>query len=225
MIDIDDMKKLAGSGKGEPARVHPIRLGRRYRRGGRGDDVRRGGGGDAEARRLGPLRPCPWRHHRYPRSGRLSRYRAPRCRSGAPCPTASPRSTPRAISPPTSLESMEPADGAQDLGLQASKGVTFHNGKSLTADDVIASYRHHMGPNSKSAAKSLLQAVTDIKADGPDTVVFSLDRRQCRLPLYLQRLSHPDPAGEGGWDGGLADRATAPAPSSSNPGSPACRPS
>jgi peptide/nickel transport system substrate-binding protein len=69
---------------------------------------------------------------------------------------------------------MEPVDGAKTWRFKLLKGVTFHNGKSFTAEDVIASYRYHMGPNSKSAAKSLLQAVTDIKADGPDTVVFSL---------------------------------------------------
>src|SRR4029077_10966205 len=68
------------------------------------------------------------------------------------------------------VESMEPADGAKRWGFKIRKGVPFHNGKSLTPADIIASYRHHMGANSKSAAKSLLTAVTDIKADGPDTV-------------------------------------------------------
>jgi ABC-type dipeptide transport system, periplasmic component len=56
------------------------------------------------------------------------------------------------------VESMEPVDGAKTWRFKLLKGVTFHNGKSFTAEDVIASYRYHMGPNSKSAAKSLLQA-------------------------------------------------------------------
>ncbi len=75
---------------------------------------------------------------------------------------------------PDVVESMEPADDAKSWIFKIRKGVTFHNGKSLTPADIIASYRHHMGPNSKSAVKSLLKAVTDIKADGPDTVVFTL---------------------------------------------------
>jgi len=30
------------------------------------------------------------------------------------------------------------------------QGVTFHNGKDLTADDVVASFRHHMGPRTRN---------------------------------------------------------------------------
>jgi len=122
------------------------------------------------------------------------------------------------------LESMEPADGAKTWVFKLLKGVTFHNGKSFTADDVIASYRYHMGPNSKSAAKSLLQAVTDIKADGrtrsssrsaaamPTSPISAATTtsRSCRRRRMGRRIG---------------SRATAPAPSSSNPGSPACRPS
>ena len=46
------------------------------------------------------------------------------------------------------------------------KGVTFHNGKDLTADDVIASYRHHMGKDSKSAVKPfhILPRTTNTRA-------------------------------------------------------------
>jgi len=89
------------------------------------------------------------------------------------------------------LESMEPADGAKTWVFKLLKGVTFHNGKSFTADDVIASYRYHMGPNSKSAAKSLLQAVTDIKADGPDTVVFSLSGGNADFPYICSDYHIP----------------------------------
>jgi peptide/nickel transport system substrate-binding protein len=80
------------------------------------------------------------------------------------------------------IESMEPSAGAKTWVFKLLKGVTFHDGKSLTTDDVIASYRHHMGPNSKSAAKSLLKSVTDIKADGPDTIVFTLDGPNADFP-------------------------------------------
>jgi peptide/nickel transport system substrate-binding protein len=79
-------------------------------------------------------------------------------------------------------ESMEPADGAKTWVFKIRKGVTFHNGKTLTPDDVIASYRHHMGPDSKSAAKTFLNAVTDIKADGPDMVIFTLSNGNADWP-------------------------------------------
>ena len=50
------------------------------------------------------------------------------------------------------------------------KGVTFHNGKSVEAEDVLASFQHHMGKDSKSAAKSLLDQVVSLKADGKHAV-------------------------------------------------------
>jgi peptide/nickel transport system substrate-binding protein len=86
-------------------------------------------------------------------------------------------------------ESMEPADKAATWVFKLRKGVTFHNGKSLTPEDVIASYRHHMGPNSKSAVKSVLAAIKDIKADGPNTVIFTLDGGNADFP-YLTSDYH-----------------------------------
>ena len=54
-------------------------------------------------------------------------------------------------------DSYESSD-AQTWRFNLHKGVEFHNGKTLTADDVLASYEHHGGENSKSAAKGLLSA-------------------------------------------------------------------
>lgn len=92
---------------------------------------------------------------------------------------------------PDLAESMEASDGAKTWVFKLRKGVTFHDGKSLTPDDVIASFRYHMGPNSKSAAKSILQAVTDIKADGPDTVVFSLTDGNADFPYICSDYHIP----------------------------------
>jgi peptide/nickel transport system substrate-binding protein len=46
---------------------------------------------------------------------------------------------------PDLCESMEPANGAKSWVFRLRKGVTFHNGKDLTPEDVIASFRYHMG--------------------------------------------------------------------------------
>ncbi|ACI59647.1 extracellular solute-binding protein family 5 (plasmid) [Rhizobium leguminosarum bv. trifolii WSM2304] len=46
------------------------------------------------------------------------------------------------------------------------KGVTFHSGKTLTADDVVASLNIHRGETSQSPAKEEMRDVVDIKADG-----------------------------------------------------------
>ena len=48
-----------------------------------------------------------------------------------------------------------------------------------------------MGPDSKSAVKSLLKAVTDIKADGPSTVVFSLDGGNADFPYICSDYHLP----------------------------------
>ena len=49
------------------------------------------------------------------------------------------------------------------------KGVEFHNGKTLDANDVIYSINHHRGKDSKSSAKAILNPIKDIKADGKHT--------------------------------------------------------
>ena len=62
--------------------------------------------------------------------------------------------------------------------------ATFHNGKSLTPDDVIATFNHHRGEESKSAAKGLLKPVTDIRADG-NNVVFELESANADFPFIV----------------------------------------
>src|SRR5690606_35874089 len=79
-------------------------------------------------------------------------------------------------------QSFEPADGATRWIYQLTPGVTFHNGKDVTADDVVASIRHHMGEESQSAAKSLLKAVSGVEADGPNTVIFTLSAANADFP-------------------------------------------
>src|SRR3990170_2943763 len=41
-------------------------------------------------------------------------------------------------------ESFEPADGAKTWVFKLRQGLEFHNGKSVTATDVVESFRHHM---------------------------------------------------------------------------------
>jgi peptide/nickel transport system substrate-binding protein len=104
---------------------------------------------------------------------------------------------------PDVVEAMEPSNGAATWVFTIRKGVTFHNGKSLTPDDIIASYHHHMGPSSKSAAKALLAAVTDIKADGPDKVIFTLSGGNADWPYICSDYHIPImpalPNGDADW--------------------------
>ncbi|HLB78866.1 MAG TPA: ABC transporter substrate-binding protein, partial [Dongiaceae bacterium] len=88
-------------------------------------------------------------------------------------------------------ESMEPSADAKTWVFKLRKGLTFHNGKTVTASDVVASFRHHMGADSKSAAKSLLEAVADIKADGPGTVIFTLSGASADFPYIASDYHIP----------------------------------
>ena len=87
------------------------------------------------------------------------------------------------------------------------KGATFHNGKTVTADDVVASMLHHTKEDSKSAAKSLLKEVTTLKADGAETVIFELSGGNADFPYTVSDYHMPImPKNEDGsvdWQSGI----------------------
>ena len=85
---------------------------------------------------------------------------------------------------PELAESIESAD-AQTWVFKLRSGVTHHNGKALTAADVLATFDHHMNEDSKSAAKGLLTAVTNIRAEGDSTVIFELDGPNADFPYLV----------------------------------------
>ena len=71
-------------------------------------------------------------------------------------------------------ESWDASPDAATWTFKLRQGVEFHNGKTLDADDVVASINHHRGEDTKSAAKGIIAPIEDVKADGKDTVVFKL---------------------------------------------------
>ena len=81
-------------------------------------------------------------------------------------------------------ETYESSD-AQTWVFNLHKGVEFHNGKTLTAQDVVATIEHHGGEGSKSAANGLLTAVKSVKADGANTVVFELETPNADFPFII----------------------------------------
>lgn len=92
---------------------------------------------------------------------------------------------------PDLAESIEPSPDAKTWVFKLRKGVEFHNGKSLTAADVVATYDYHRGEASKSAAKSVLADITEVKADGPDTVIFSLASGSADFPYITSDYHLP----------------------------------
>lgn len=98
------------------------------------------------------------------------------------------------IAPDNSLigelaESWESSADAKKWTFKLRKGVVFHNGKPLTVGDVIASLNYHRGPDSKSAAKAIVDAIADLRQDGDLTVVFELAAGNADFP-YLMSAYH-----------------------------------
>ena len=89
---------------------------------------------------------------------------------------------------PELAESWESTPDASRWTFELRKDVEFHNGKTLEAQDVIDTYDHHRGEDSKSGAKGLLESITDIKADGKNTVVFSLSGGSADFPFITSEF-------------------------------------
>ena len=86
---------------------------------------------------------------------------------------------------PELAESLEPSDDAATWVVKVRQGVEFHSGKTVDADDIIASIEHHRGEGSESAAKSVAESMGTIKKDGPDTLIFELESGNADFPYLL----------------------------------------
>ena len=86
---------------------------------------------------------------------------------------------------PELAESWEASADARQWIFKLRQGVEFHNGKTMDADDVIYSINHHRGKDSKSAAKSIVDPIADIKKDDKYTVVFTLKGGNADFPYIL----------------------------------------
>lgn len=65
------------------------------------------------------------------------------------------------------------------------KGVSFHDGKPLTAADVVYSVMRHKDPANASKAKALADQIDSVKASGPNEVTMVLTTPNADLPVIL----------------------------------------
>ncbi|MBT4088523.1 MAG: ABC transporter substrate-binding protein [Deltaproteobacteria bacterium] len=86
---------------------------------------------------------------------------------------------------PELAESWSSTPDAKVWTFNLRKGIDFHNGKSMTSEDVNFSINHHRGKESKSAAKAYLKNVKNIKAEGKYKVVFELTGGSADFPFIL----------------------------------------
>jgi peptide/nickel transport system substrate-binding protein len=76
------------------------------------------------------------------------------------------------------------ADGSEWV-IKLKKGIQFHNGKELTAADVVYSLNHHRGKDNPSGGAGVLIQVTDIRASAPYEVTVSLSAGNADFPYVL----------------------------------------
>ncbi len=104
-------------------------------------------------------------------------------------------------------ESWEASADAATWTFKIRKGVEFHNGKTLDVNDVVASFNHHLGENTESAAKGIVRSITEVKADGKDTVVFTLAGGSADFPFivsdYHLTIGAANDDGTMNWQGGV----------------------
>jgi peptide/nickel transport system substrate-binding protein len=86
---------------------------------------------------------------------------------------------------PSLVERWEAKAGAREWVLKLRRGVEFHDGRTLKAADVVYSLNHHRGKDSKSAAKALLQPISDLTASGSDEITIKLSEGNADLPYLL----------------------------------------
>ena len=74
---------------------------------------------------------------------------------------------------------------ATEYAFKIRKGVVFHDGSPLTADDVVWSMNRHLGADSPSAARGLFRSVREWKKADGHTVKAILDTPDSDLPAKL----------------------------------------
>lgn len=100
---------------------------------------------------------------------------------------------------PSLAESWDASSDAKTWTFKLRDGLEFHNGRSVTAKDVIASINHHRGEGSTSAAAPLVSSVKELKADGDGIVVIELDAGNADFPFIMTDYHLPVmPANEDG---------------------------
>jgi len=91
------------------------------------------------------------------------------------------------------LDLVEAIDSTDNTtwSMKLRNGVTFHDGKPLTPDDVLASFDFYMRDDSESPMKAIFSDIAEIKADGPDHVTFILSAPNADFPYLVSDYKAP----------------------------------
>lgn len=108
---------------------------------------------------------------------------------------------------PSLAEDWEASPDAKEWTFKLRKGVEFHNGKTLTAEDVIASINYHRSEDSTSSVRPLAEPIVDIVKIDDHTVKFVLSGGNADFPFNLDTpgfmILPAEPDGSLNWRAGI----------------------
>ena len=81
-------------------------------------------------------------------------------------------------------EELSPNADATAWKFKMRQGLEFQNGKTVTAEDVIATLKRHTDEKAQSGALGIVQGITDMSADG-DMVTLKLASGNADLPFLM----------------------------------------
>ena len=81
-------------------------------------------------------------------------------------------------------EEVSSTPDAMEWKFKIRSGVEFHNGQTLTADDVVATLKRHTDEQSQSGALGIVQGIAEMKAEG-DMVTLTLKEANADLPFLM----------------------------------------
>ena len=92
------------------------------------------------------------------------------------------------------------SEDSKDWTFDLRSGVKFSNGKALTAQDVVDSFKYYMDPDTPTQFKNNLAPITKVTADSDSKVTFSLKGANALFPttidsikiLYMDSMSSID---------------------------------
>jgi len=82
-------------------------------------------------------------------------------------------------------EEIDASDDAQTWYFRIRQGVEFHDGRTLTPEDVLLTMQRHSDENSQSGALGIMRAIRNMRVDG-DMFVVELDGPNADLPYLMQ---------------------------------------
>jgi peptide/nickel transport system substrate-binding protein len=102
-------------------------------------------------------------------------------------------------------EEIGASDDAMTWTLKIRDGVEFHNGKTVTAEDVAATLERHSDEKAKSGALGYMKGIESIKASGKE-VILVLKEANADLPYLLSdyHLVVQPNGGKDGADAGIS---------------------